>query len=67
MCEKKLNYNPDKPTCNCGIFGIMGSENAAVSTYYGLHSLQHRGQEAAGIVTSSFNSANKPIFNIHKD
>lgn len=62
-----MNYNPDKPTCNCGIFGIMGSENAAVSTYYGLHSLQHRGQEAAGIVTSSYNSANKPIFNIHKD
>lgn len=59
--------NPDKPTCNCGIFGIMGSENAAVSTYYGLHSLQHRGQEAAGIVTASHNSNDKPIFNIHKD
>lgn len=34
----------------CGIFGIWGHENAAQLTYYGLHSLQHRGQEGAGIV-----------------
>jgi amidophosphoribosyltransferase len=34
----------------CGIFGIWGHDEAAQITYYGLHSLQHRGQEGAGIV-----------------
>ena len=47
----KKNLSSDKPRCNCGIFGIFGSKEAATSTYYGLHSLQHRGQEAAGIIT----------------
>lgn len=37
----------------CGIFGIFGDELAAKTTYYGLHSLQHRGQEGAGIVSSN--------------
>ena len=36
----------------CGVFGIWGHENAQVS-YYGLHSLQHRGQEGAGIVVNN--------------
>ena len=36
----------------CGIFGVFGSENASALTYFGLHSLQHRGQEGAGIVSS---------------
>ena len=36
----------------CGVFGVFGHPNAARLTYYGLHSLQHRGQEAAGIVVS---------------
>jgi amidophosphoribosyltransferase len=36
----------------CGVFGVWGHENAAHITYYGLHSLQHRGQEGAGIVVS---------------
>ncbi len=35
----------------CGIFGIFGHEEAANLTYLGLYSLQHRGQEAAGITT----------------
>lgn len=35
----------------CGVFAIAGTKNAATYTYYGLHSLQHRGQEAAGIAT----------------
>ncbi|MDF0728796.1 amidophosphoribosyltransferase [Cytobacillus sp. S13-E01] len=37
----------------CGIFGIWGHPDAAQITYYGLHSLQHRGQEGAGIVVSN--------------
>lgn len=34
----------------CGVFAVCGYEHAAAMCYYGLHSLQHRGQEAAGIV-----------------
>lgn len=36
----------------CGVFGIWGHPEASQITYYGLHSLQHRGQEGAGIVTT---------------
>ncbi|MGE5683306.1 MAG: amidophosphoribosyltransferase [Bacillota bacterium] len=57
----------DKPKSFCGIFGIFGSDNAAYATYYGLHALQHRGQEAAGIVTAENLPDNKIGFNIHKD
>ena len=34
----------------CGIFGISGHADAAALTHLGLYSLQHRGQESAGIV-----------------
>ncbi|GEL78028.1 amidophosphoribosyltransferase [Tenuibacillus multivorans] len=36
----------------CGIFGVYGHPQAAQMAYYGLHALQHRGQEGAGIVVS---------------
>lgn len=36
----------------CGVFGIFGHPEAARMAYLGLYALQHRGQEAAGIVTS---------------
>ncbi|HMH61070.1 MAG TPA: amidophosphoribosyltransferase, partial [Bradyrhizobium sp.] len=35
----------------CGVFGIFGHPEAAAITALGLHALQHRGQEAAGIVS----------------
>ena len=35
----------------CGVFGVYGVRNAATVAYYGLHSLQHRGQEACGIIS----------------
>jgi amidophosphoribosyltransferase len=35
----------------CGVFGIFGRQDAAVVATLGLHALQHRGQEAAGIVS----------------
>lgn len=38
-----------KFTEECGIFGIVGDPEAATLTYLGLHALQHRGQESAGI------------------
>ncbi len=44
--ENKMNEE-------CGVFGIFNHENAAELTYYGLHALQHRGQEGAGIVSSN--------------
>ena len=36
----------------CGVFGIIGHPDAAQLTYYGLHALQHRGQESAGMVVT---------------
>src|SRR6478736_1601732 len=35
----------------CGVFGILGHDDASTLTALGLHALQHRGQEAAGIVS----------------
>ena len=63
----KIKLEREKPTCNCGVFGIYNSEEAPILTYYGLHSLQHRGQEAAGIVTSDFNEKGKKILKHHKN
>jgi len=37
---------------NCGIFAIFGAKKASELTYLGLYALQHRGQEASGIVSS---------------
>lgn len=36
----------------CGVFGIFGDPEAVQKTYFGLYSLQHRGQESAGIASS---------------
>jgi len=36
----------------CGVFGIWGHPNPAAMSYYGLHALQHRGQEGAGIIVT---------------
>lgn len=40
------------PREECGVFGIYGNSEAANLTYLGLHALQHRGQEGAGICTT---------------
>lgn len=45
----------------CGVFAVWGHKDAAQITYYGLHSLQHRGQEGAGIVVSDGDT-----LNVHK-
>lgn len=48
----KADMSDDHFHDECGVFGVFGAEEAANLTYLGLHALQHRGQEAAGIVTS---------------
>lgn len=52
----------DKFKEECGVFGIWGSPEAANLTYLGLHALQHRGQEGAGIVSTDGSS-----LHMHKD
>lgn len=46
-------YRPEE---ECGIFGIFNHPEASNLTYLGLYALQHRGQEACGIVSSDGNS-----------
>ncbi len=51
----------DKFHEECGVFGIFGHADAAALTALGLHALQHRGQEAAGIVATDGRS-----FHVHR-
>ncbi|WP_420794312.1 amidophosphoribosyltransferase [Sphingosinicella microcystinivorans] len=44
-------FDDDKLKEECGIFGVWGAEGSAALTALGLHALQHRGQEAAGITS----------------
>ena len=46
-----LDAGGDRLREECGVFGIFGHPDAAAITALGLHALQHRGQEAAGIVS----------------
>jgi amidophosphoribosyltransferase len=51
-CDAGLaDLDGDRLREECGVFGIFGHPDAAAITALGLHALQHRGQEAAGIVT----------------
>ncbi len=44
-------FDDDKLKEECGVFGIIGKDSAAAMAALGLHALQHRGQEASGIVS----------------
>jgi len=55
-------FDDDKLHEECGVFGIFGHAEAAAHTALGLHALQHRGQEAAGIVSCREGK----VFNSHK-
>ncbi len=56
-------FDDDKLKEECGVFGVIGVAEAANFTALGLHALQHRGQEAGGIVShdpeQGFNSARR--------
>ena len=56
-------FDDDKLKEECGVFGVIGVSDAANFVALGLHSLQHRGQEAGGIVSydpkTGFNSARR--------
>jgi amidophosphoribosyltransferase len=49
--DHDFDINADRLREECGVFGIYGHPDAAALTALGLHALQHRGQEAAGIVS----------------
>jgi amidophosphoribosyltransferase len=44
-------FDEDHLQEECAVFGIFGTDEASINTALGLHALQHRGQEAAGIVS----------------
>ncbi|MCL6472933.1 MAG: amidophosphoribosyltransferase [Firmicutes bacterium] len=51
-------YQDDRPEEACGVFGIFApGEDVAKLTYFGLHALQHRGQESAGIAVVDDNKS----------
>ena len=47
----ELEMNGDSLREECGVFGVFGHDDAAALTALGMHALQHRGQEACGIVS----------------
>src|SRR4029078_12873431 len=51
MADAEFDPNADRLREECGVFGIFDHPDAAAITALGLHALQHRGQEAAGIVS----------------
>src|SRR5258707_8865203 len=51
MADAEFDPDADRLREECGVFGIFGHPDAAAITALGLHALQHRGQEAAGIVS----------------
>ena len=55
MDDSQNPFDQDKLHEECGVFGIYGHDDAAAHVALGLHALQHRGQEASGIVSHDSN------------
>ena len=56
--EHEADAHFDKLREECGVMAIYGHPDAARMTYWGLYSLQHRGQESGGIAASDGNDVN---------
>ncbi len=56
----RASEDDDRFHDECGVFGVFGHPESANITYLGLHALQHRGQESAGIVTSDGEQLYRP-------
>ena len=56
MISEKEYFLSGKINEECGVFGIYNVPDAASLSYFGLHALQHRGQQAAGIASSNGNA-----------
>ena len=56
-----INFD-DKIRDKCGVFGVFGHEDSAALTALGLHALQHRGQESAGIVSFDGKNFNNQLY-----
>ena len=56
--ERIIDISDDRLREECGVFGVFNQADAAPLTALGLHALQHRGQEAAGIVSFDGNHFN---------
>jgi len=60
--EEGRQRDMDEPREFCGLFGVFGHRQASWLAYLGLYALQHRGQEACGIVSN-----NKGALTMHKE
>lgn len=58
---KAMNPDIDKPRPNCAVVGVYNHPHASLMTYYALHALQHRGQEASGITTFYYDEEKKKM------
>ncbi len=59
MTFDKTDILKNIPKESCGIFGVYGNEQAVELVYEGIYTLQHRGQESAGIAWSDGNKIHK--------
>ena len=64
----ETSFDDDHFRDECGVFGVLDHVEAANLTYLGLYSLQHRGQESTGIVSTdgtNFNNHRGKIGRAH--
>ncbi len=57
-----MSFLDDRIRDKCGVFGVFGHKDAAALTALGLHALQHRGQESAGIVSFDGRNFNNQLY-----
>lgn len=63
-----IDQSKEKAQPNCAIVGVYNHPEASLMTYYALHSLQHRGQEAAGITSIFYDAkAKKKKFHFYRN